>query len=108
MSTCRGLLLPTYADHLANVLSLSLQNEELGYAVAVGAQPRNTACAAGLIYINITDIAKPFSPGCAGQDGYVHDAQVRCPPVDLIVLIITDRAISVCQIPRPGQEIQRP
>jgi hypothetical protein len=24
MSTCRGLLLPTYADHLANVLSLSL------------------------------------------------------------------------------------
>jgi hypothetical protein len=40
--------------------------------VAVGAQPRNTACAAGLIYINITDISKPYSPGCSGLDGYVH------------------------------------
>jgi len=50
-------------------------NEELGYAVAVGAQPRNTACASGLIYINITNIAKPYSPGCSALDGYVHDAQ---------------------------------
>lgn len=28
-----------------------------------------------MIYINIDDISKPYSPGCAGQDGYVHDAQ---------------------------------
>ena len=51
------------------------QNQELGYAVAVGAQPHNDSCAAGLIYINLDDTSKPFSPGCAGQDGYVHDAQ---------------------------------
>jgi choice-of-anchor B domain-containing protein len=50
-------------------------NTELGYAVAVGAQPRNDTCAAGLIYIDLTDPRNPTSPGCAGQDGYVHDAQ---------------------------------
>ncbi|KAF2716301.1 hypothetical protein K431DRAFT_20777 [Polychaeton citri CBS 116435] len=50
-------------------------NEELGYAVAVGAQPRNSSCAAGLIYIDLSDPSNPTSPGCAGQDGYVHDAQ---------------------------------
>lgn len=43
--------------------------------MAVGSQPRNSACAAGLIYINIDDISKPYSTGCAPQDGYVHDAQ---------------------------------
>lgn len=43
--------------------------------MAVGSQPRNSACAAGLIYINIDDISNPYSTGCAGQDGYVHDAQ---------------------------------
>ena len=50
-------------------------NNELNYAVAVGAQPRNDSCAAGLIYIDMTDPANPTSPGCAGQDGYVHDAE---------------------------------
>lgn len=50
-------------------------NEELGYAVSVGAQPRNSTCRAGLIFIDIDDITKPVSPGCAGQDGYVHDAE---------------------------------
>ncbi|KAF2246784.1 hypothetical protein BU26DRAFT_53386 [Trematosphaeria pertusa] len=50
-------------------------NEEKGYAVAVGAQPRNSSCAAGLIFINMDNPAKPYSPGCAPQDGYVHDAQ---------------------------------
>ena len=49
-------------------------NEELGYAVAVGAQPRNSTCRAGLIFIDLTDVSNPTSPGCAGQDGYVHDA----------------------------------
>jgi hypothetical protein len=62
--------------------------------VAVGAAPRNSSCAAGLIFIdmckfsgtsciethaNVTyctaNPAKPISPGCAPQDGYVHDAQ---------------------------------
>ncbi|KAH7127221.1 hypothetical protein B0J11DRAFT_297905 [Dendryphion nanum] len=50
-------------------------NEEKNYAVAVGAAPRNSSCAGGLIFINIDDITKPYSPGCAPQDGYVHDAQ---------------------------------
>ena len=50
-------------------------NNELKYAVAVGAQPRNDSCAAGLIYIDMTDPTTPTTPGCAGQDGYVHDAQ---------------------------------
>ncbi|KAF2009259.1 hypothetical protein BU24DRAFT_445137 [Aaosphaeria arxii CBS 175.79] len=50
-------------------------NEEKNYAVAVGAQPRNDTCASGLIFINIDDPSKPYSPGCAPQDGYVHDAQ---------------------------------
>ncbi|KAI5789775.1 hypothetical protein DFH27DRAFT_572062 [Peziza echinospora] len=50
-------------------------NEEVGYAVAVGAQPRNSSCAAGLIFIDLKDPSKPTTPGCASQDGYVHDAQ---------------------------------
>ncbi|CZT14738.1 uncharacterized protein RCC_00701 [Ramularia collo-cygni] len=50
-------------------------NEELGYAVAVGAAPRNSSCAGGLIFIDMNDPTKPTSPGCAPQDGYVHDAQ---------------------------------
>lgn len=53
-------------------------NEELGYAVAVGAggRPgRNDTCAGGLIYINLDDPYKPYQTGCSPQDGYVHDAQ---------------------------------
>lgn len=50
-------------------------NEELGYAVAVGAQPRTDACRAGLIFIDLSDPANPTTPGCAADDGYVHDAQ---------------------------------
>lgn len=50
-------------------------NEEKGYAVAVGAAPRNSTCKAGLIFIDLTDPSKPTTPGCHEQDGYVHDAQ---------------------------------
>lgn len=50
-------------------------NEEKNYAVAVGAQPRTSACKGGLIFINLTNPALPTTPGCAAQDGYVHDAQ---------------------------------
>lgn len=50
-------------------------NEELEYAVAVGAQPRTSSCASGLIFIDLTDLSNPTSPGCASGDGYVHDAQ---------------------------------
>lgn len=54
-------------------------NEEKNYAVAVGSAPRDSACAAGLIFINMDDPSAPFSPGCAPQDGYVHDAQCKSP-----------------------------
>lgn len=50
-------------------------NEELGYAVAVGAAPRWSECASGLLFIDLSDPANPSSPGCASGDGYVHDAQ---------------------------------
>ncbi|KAJ7196054.1 hypothetical protein GGX14DRAFT_673735 [Mycena pura] len=47
--------------------------------VAVGALPRlehfRSKCAAGLIFIDVTDPANPTTAGCAGDDGYVHDAQ---------------------------------
>ncbi|KAK2814042.1 hypothetical protein FQN50_000446 [Emmonsiellopsis sp. PD_5] len=50
-------------------------HEALDYAVAVGAQPRNSTCLAGMIFIDLKDPSNPTTPGCAGQDGYVHDAQ---------------------------------
>ncbi|KAI8205165.1 hypothetical protein K4K52_004457 [Colletotrichum sp. SAR 10_76] len=50
-------------------------NEEKEYAVAVGAQPRSSTCRSGLIFIDLSDPENPTSPGCAGGDGYVHDAQ---------------------------------
>jgi choice-of-anchor B domain-containing protein len=51
-------------------------NEELGYAAALGSAPRfNHSCAAGLVWIDLSDPSNPTSPGCAGEDGYVHDAQ---------------------------------
>ncbi|KAK6949946.1 hypothetical protein Daesc_008269 [Daldinia eschscholtzii] len=50
-------------------------NEEVGYAVASGAQPRNSSCASGLIFIDLSDMSNLTSPGCAAADGYVHDAQ---------------------------------
>ncbi|KAM0273866.1 hypothetical protein ACHAQH_008198 [Verticillium albo-atrum] len=45
------------------------------YAIAVGAQPRNQTCAAGMEYIDLSDPANPTKPGCAASDGYTHDAQ---------------------------------
>lgn len=50
-------------------------NEEKEYGVAVGAQPRNSTCASGLIFFDLTDPSSPVSLGCAPGDGYVHDAQ---------------------------------
>jgi choice-of-anchor B domain-containing protein len=50
-------------------------NEEKNYAVAVGAVPRTGSCQSGLIFIDLSNPAKPTSPGCASGDGYVHDAQ---------------------------------
>jgi choice-of-anchor B domain-containing protein len=50
-------------------------NPETNFIYAVGAQPRTDKCKSGIIFIDITDPSKPTSPGCASEDGYVHDAQ---------------------------------
>lgn len=61
-------------------------NQELNYAIACGSVGGNETvrirptdgsmpCNGGLIYIDMSDPANPFSPGCAGGDGYVHDAE---------------------------------
>ncbi|CBX93901.1 hypothetical protein IAQ61_003776 [Plenodomus lingam] len=61
--------LPTGRAH--NVVT----NPETNFIYAVGAMPRNDKCRSGIIFIDISNPAKPTSPGCASQDGYVHDAQ---------------------------------
>ncbi|KAJ7683131.1 hypothetical protein B0H17DRAFT_942211 [Mycena rosella] len=61
--------LPLGASH--NIVA----HEKKNLIVAVGSIPRNHSCAAGLIFVDVTDPTKPTSAGCAGADGYVHDAQ---------------------------------
>ncbi|KAJ7119856.1 hypothetical protein C8R44DRAFT_624678 [Mycena epipterygia] len=61
--------LPIGASH--NVVAHAAKN----LIVAVGSLPRTDVCASGLIFIDVTDPANPQSAGCAGADGYVHDAQ---------------------------------
>jgi choice-of-anchor B domain-containing protein len=51
-------------------------NPDSDIVYIVGAVPRNDRCRSGLIYLNLTDPSAPWSPGCASNDGYVHDAQV--------------------------------
>lgn len=50
-------------------------NPETNFIYSVGAVPRDDKCKSGIIFIDISDPANPTSPGCASQDGYVHDAQ---------------------------------
>jgi choice-of-anchor B domain-containing protein len=50
-------------------------NEETNFAYSVGAVPRTDKCGSGIIFINMTDPTTPTNAGCAGIDGYVHDAQ---------------------------------
>lgn len=50
-------------------------NEERDYVISVGAQPRESACKSGLIFIDMSDPSEPTNLGCAADDGYVHDAQ---------------------------------
>lgn len=91
-------------------------HEEAGMIYAVGgrsgANARNTTCAGGLFMVDVSDPARPVSPGCVGQDGYVHDAQcvVYAGPTDkyrgreicfaynedtLTVVDVTDKAAPV-------------
>lgn len=48
------------------------EETDMIYAVGTG---RRTACAGGLFMVDVSNPANPTSPGCANQDGYVHDAQ---------------------------------
>lgn len=54
-------------------------HEETNFIYAVGgrsgANARNTTCAGGMFVVDVSNPAKPTSPGCIPQDGYVHDAQ---------------------------------
>lgn len=50
-------------------------NPETNFIYSVGAVPRTDKCKSGIIFIDISDPSKPTSPGCAADDGYVHDAQ---------------------------------
>ncbi|KAL4814971.1 hypothetical protein BDW67DRAFT_165040 [Aspergillus spinulosporus] len=49
-------------------------HEETNMIYAVGTS-RNLSCAGGLWMVDVSDPANPTSPGCANEDGYVHDAQ---------------------------------
>ncbi|KAL4900868.1 hypothetical protein BDW74DRAFT_188068 [Aspergillus multicolor] len=49
-------------------------HEETNTIFAVGTS-RDLDCAGGLWMVDVSDPANPFSPGCASEDGYVHDAQ---------------------------------
>ncbi|KAL4804063.1 hypothetical protein BDV18DRAFT_143747 [Aspergillus unguis] len=49
-------------------------HEETDLIFAVGTA-RNLSCAGGLWMIDVSDPSNPVSPGCASEDGYVHDAQ---------------------------------
>ncbi|PLN79669.1 hypothetical protein BDW42DRAFT_172478 [Aspergillus taichungensis] len=49
-------------------------HEETDMIYAVGTD-REGDCAGGLWMVDVSDPAKPTSPGCASEDGYVHDAQ---------------------------------
>ncbi|KAL4767973.1 hypothetical protein BDW60DRAFT_211467 [Aspergillus nidulans var. acristatus] len=49
-------------------------HEETNMIYAVGTA-RNLSCAGGLWMVDVSDPANPTSPGCANEDGYVHDAQ---------------------------------
>lgn len=43
---------------------------------AVGTSNRDVpGCQGGLFMVDVSDPSNPTSPGCAGEDGYVHDAQ---------------------------------
>ncbi|KAF2458028.1 hypothetical protein BDY21DRAFT_285195 [Lineolata rhizophorae] len=51
-----------------------VSHEETNMIYAVGTN-RNGPCAGGLFMVDVSDPANPVSPGCASDDGYVHDAQ---------------------------------
>lgn len=77
-------------------------NEELEYGVAVGAQPRTGPCKAGLIFFSLKDVSNPFTLGCDGQDGYVHD--VSCFALDQGFALTTSGSMS--RLPWPRHQVR--
>jgi hypothetical protein len=59
-------------------------HEQTNMIYAVGTT-RSHSCAGGLWMVDVSNPAKPTSPGCVNQDGYVHDGKpllgliVACP-----------------------------
>ncbi|OBT63250.1 hypothetical protein VE03_07784 [Pseudogymnoascus sp. 23342-1-I1] len=51
-----------------------VSHEETNMIYAVGTA-RSSSCKGGLFMVDVSDPANPTSPGCASEDGYVHDAQ---------------------------------
>ncbi|WEW57004.1 hypothetical protein PRK78_002463 [Emydomyces testavorans] len=51
-----------------------VSNEDTNMIYVVGTS-RDSACQGGLYMLDVSDPKKPQTPGCANQDGYVHDAQ---------------------------------
>jgi choice-of-anchor B domain-containing protein len=49
-------------------------NEATNMIYAVGTS-RSSSCRGGLYMLDVSNPAKPTSPGCLSEDGYVHDAQ---------------------------------
>ncbi|KAF2835453.1 hypothetical protein M501DRAFT_942061, partial [Patellaria atrata CBS 101060] len=49
-------------------------NEATNMIYAVGTS-ETLPCAGGLFMVDVRNPARPTSPGCASEDGYVHDAQ---------------------------------
>jgi choice-of-anchor B domain-containing protein len=66
-----------YAGFGASHNIVAHEETDMIYAVGGqnGANSRNTPCAGGLFMVDVSNPAKPTSPGCVGAGGYVHDAQ---------------------------------
>lgn len=50
-------------------------HEEANMIYAVGTA-RSSACKGGLYMVDVSDPKNPTSPGCASEDGYVHDGEL--------------------------------
>ena len=51
-------------------------HEETNMIYAVGTS-RDLPCRGGLFMVDVSDLSKPTSPGCASEDGYVHDGKAK-------------------------------
>lgn len=63
---------------------------------------RSHSCAGGLWMVDVSNPAKPISPGCVNQDGYVHDGN---PLPALIVPCHTNSHSTMCNLQGARQEV---